>query len=255
MSGHTPPLAASSDAPDTPSDPVLTALLRIEGRLGHLHERLDRVEALVHEGEGLAAMIGDTVDQHLQRAAARGVDVEERALASLRIAEKLTEPELLRRLELLLSRTDQLEASLMALGEIPNLAATGADTLDTALARIQSHGIDIDERLDSALIAMERLTSPSALVALKAMFDTSSERDSACLHSDAALSPVLSLLVDTADALAETQRAAIPEPGLFSVLGAMREPEVRKAVGFALQLARGLGRRLEQRRLADTTNS
>lgn len=228
-------------------DPTVLALLqRIDQRLDRLQTRVDQVEALTAEGLGLAAMIGDTVDSHLSALQARGVDVEQRGLALLRLIEKASSPELTSRLELLLSRTRELESSLAALGEVPNLAAAAADTLDARLAALQAQGIDLDERLDALWIAMERLTSPSALRALQSLFAVSTPHDAPCIQPHVTLSPMLQVLVDTADSINEAHRDA-DSVGPWGMFRAASEPEVRRAVGFGLTIARGLGRRLLQR--------
>jgi hypothetical protein len=225
------------------TDPVLAALERIDARMSWMQERLDRLELLAHEGQGIAAMMGDTFDQHVGQLRARGIDVEERALALLRIVEKATSPELTQRLEHLMARTAHIEATLAAIGEIPNLAATTADALDTTLANLQARGINLDERLDAMWIAAERLTSPSALRALQAMFDIETPADAPCLQPSVQLSPMLQVLVDAADSVTEARQRS-ESLGPWGLFRALAEPEVQRAFGFAVSVARGLGRRL-----------
>jgi hypothetical protein len=83
-----------------------------------------------------------------------------------------------------------------ALAQVPDVVAAATDTLDGVTARLQTRGVDVDERARAALATLERLTEPKVL---------------ASLEQAAALAPQLPWLIaaaaDTADGIVERLQA------------------------------------------------
>ncbi|MCU0657564.1 MAG: DUF1641 domain-containing protein [Polyangiaceae bacterium] len=103
-------------------------------------------------------------------------------------------------LERIEQRLDRLESAMQradaALAQVPNVVAAATDTLDGVTARLQTRGVDVDERARAALATLERLTEPRVL---------------ASLEQAAALAPQLPGLIaaaaDTADGIVERLQA------------------------------------------------
>lgn len=240
-------MSPDPNAPQDPQAPLLAALARIEQRLDHIEHKLTKLEALEKQAPGLAAMAVDAVDDTLRRMSERGVDVDERARLALRVLERLTEPTLLTHLDSLLSRADLLHQGLALAEQAPGLAAAAVDTFDGIMARVQASGVDVDERASLLLQALERLTSPSALEALRAML-AHTDQLKALLDAGVFAPESVRAVAQMGHALSEaaSKRDEGPSPwGLFKASG---EPEVRQTLGFALRFARAFGRNLQDAR-------
>ncbi len=209
--------------------------------LSALIDRLDRLEQLAELADQVpdAAMITvDTVDDALTRAADRGVVVDERAREGLKLLEKLTEPDTAAALERVLDRSDQLE-QLSALAEnAPDAIATAVDILDAEYARAAAQGYDPEQTLRRAFGALRRLGE---------LFRT--EEFQALLDSGVLDPEALQVVGSLGSALAETQKEAsrgdTPAQGVFGLLGALRDPDVQRAVGFITTFAKKFGRNLD----------
>ncbi|UJR84515.1 DUF1641 domain-containing protein [Sandaracinus amylolyticus] len=209
---------------------ILDALSRIE-------QRLDRVEAIASaaRADAASALAGatDTFDHAMRAAAARGIDVDERARIALRLLERITQPDTMRALERVLELAEQSPAAI----------AMAADTLDSLAARVQQAGIDLDARADNVLRAAERLSSDRAV----ALIEASLERADAIrsVIESGALDPAAVAVVSKAGrALAEAASEPGASLGALGLLRAMSDAEIRAANGFLVRFARHLGRAL-----------
>jgi hypothetical protein len=130
----------------------------------------------------------------------------------------------LARLEAALDRTEPLA------GSIAPTVATVVDTLDSLVARLGDQGIDVDERLHHLLSVAERLTRQDTLRAVGTMLD------SGVLDSDA-----VHVLGNLGRALAASGTATPERVGMFGLIRALRDPEVQRAAGFLVAMARAFG--------------
>ncbi len=209
---------------------VLSALI---DRLDHL----DDLAGLAEQVPAAATVTVDTIDEALTRAADRGVVVDERAREGLRLLEKLTEPDTAAALEHLLDRSDQIE-ELTALAEkAPDAIATVVDILDAEYARAAAQGYDPERTLRQAFGALSRLGT---------LFQT--DEFEALLNSGVLDPEALEAVGSLGSALVDTQKAAqcgdTPSQGVFGLLGALRDPDVQRAVGFITTFAKKFGRNL-----------
>ena len=118
-----------------------------------------------------------------------------------------------------------------ALAAAPGAIAAATDTFDRLAAQATEAGVDLDGRIASALRAVEVATSPRAVHGL------------ATLVASKLLEPsALAVVSQLADALAHP--GPTPPVGMWGALRALREPEVQRALGFLLAVARAFGRRL-----------
>lgn len=209
---------------------VLSALI---DRLDHLDDLADLAEQV----PAAATVTVDTIDEALTRAADRGVVVDERAREGLRLLEKLTEPETAAALEHLLDRSDQID-ELAALAEkAPDAIATVVDILDAEYARAAAQGYDPERTLRQAFGALSRLGTLFQTDEFEALLN-SGVLDPEALEAVGSLG---SALVDTQK---EAQRGDTPSQGVFGLLGALRDSDVQRAVGFITTFAKKFGRNL-----------
>ncbi|MFZ1398007.1 MAG: DUF1641 domain-containing protein [Candidatus Promineifilaceae bacterium] len=185
-------------------------------------EKLDRLLALADEAPGLAAMVGDMVDETVRSAAARGVDIEARLRAGLAIAEKLTAPEMVAKLDQLLAFAN----------EAPGLVAMVGDMVDETAVTL-----DLESRLKMGLQIAEKATQPGNLAQLDVMFDVLLEAESGMLNPEA---------VRTLGSMAQSMVAAKGDPrpkvGLFALLRSLNDPDIQNALGFLLNFGKRFGR-------------
>jgi hypothetical protein len=129
--------------------------------------------------------------------------------------------------------TTGLAPAAAALGAVPGGVAMLTDTIDGLAARLASHGVDVDDRLRSVLRAVEVSTTPRAVHGLAALVESR-------------------LLDPSALAVVSRLAAALADPGdtapvgVWAALRALREPDVQRALGFVLAVARAFGRHLDR---------
>ena len=141
----------------------------------------------------------------------------------------------LERVEASLARIEAVTRRLATLeARLPDAIAVATDTLDALISRAAERGVDVDERLALILRAAERLTSREALVGLEAALD------SGMLDASA-----VSVLGKVGRALTEVATEPPRPVGALGLLRALRDPDVQRAVGLAIAVARALGRALE----------
>jgi sulfide:quinone oxidoreductase len=116
------------------TDETAESLRRIEASLARMEARIAALECQATAAVGVAT---DSFDRLAADARARSVDVDARIRVALRLAEKMTDPQVAAAIERLLDLAPQG----------PALAATAMDTFDGAVARMRASGVDLDARL------------------------------------------------------------------------------------------------------------
>lgn len=217
------PRAESADA-----RAILEALARIE-------RRLDRVEALAElasrDAKGALAGAVDTFDDVMRAAAVRGIDVDARARDALRLVERATEPEVVASLERLLELAK----------EAPGAVAMAADTFDGVMGRLQSAGIDLDQRAKNVLDAAERLSSERAVALLEASL-ARADAIRTVLESGVLDPAAVAIVSKAGRALADAAADPGPPVGALGLMRAVGDADIRAASGLLVRFARRLGR-------------
>lgn len=222
-------------------DPVLAALERIERRLDRIEAALEPAQSLARQAPGVVGVLADTFDSAVERAQARGIDVDERLRALVGLAERASSPEVLRVLDRLLGRLDLVERTLDLAEQAPGIAAMAVDTFDTWIARLQAEGIDVDDHARNLLGALSRLTSPEAVAVLTDLLDHVDELRF-LLQSGVLSRPAVAVIGQVGGALSELAQQEPPRAGPFAALRALGDPDVQRALGFAIQLAQHFGK-------------
>ena len=119
-------------------------------------ERLDKLILMTDQAPYMVSMVTDIADETYREAAARGIDIETRLKAGLAMAEKLTSPEMMERLDKLILMTDQA----------PYMVSMVTDIADETYREAATRGIDIEARLKVGLAMAEKLTSPEMMTKL-----------------------------------------------------------------------------------------
>lgn len=223
-------------APDAPpngtaaSDRTTEALERLHLRLDAIERRLDRLTPLLDALGSAPATIAaavDVADERVRALQERGVDPAERLTAVAALVERLTDPDLLR----------GLHALLDVLPQLPGLASMAVDTADAYAAQLYEEGID----------PVHGLAQGARLALL--FGGLIGEREVHALRTLLA-SPVLDpeavrVVSELAGALDEAAQAKPARVGPLGLLRALRDPDLRRALGFLTEVGRRLGRRLD----------
>lgn len=225
--------AAEVPRPGAQTDELL---LRILERVEALAAKVERLEALVQQAPAALAMVTDAVDEEVRRAAEAGIDLDARLRGALRLAEMASAPGVVRAVAALAERAERLESLLALADQAPGVVAMLVDSADEAVRRAGEQGLDIDQAVRRGAGAALRLGSmmgPEPLDALDAL-----------LHSGVLDPPAVRTIAALGKALAAGAEQAREEPGLLALWRASRDPEVRRALGFAVQVGRAFGREL-----------
>lgn len=159
----------------------------------------------------------------------------------------LNSPDLGRILASIDARLARLEAASHKVDEVvaqaPNFVAALADTFDSHVARLAADGIDVDRRGREVLRLLERLTAPETMRALESLLPYTEAV--AQLASAGLLEPAArSVLEQASSSFANSAATRHEKVGAFGALRSLGDPDVQRALGFALDVARGLGRGL-----------
>ncbi|MGN6106192.1 MAG: DUF1641 domain-containing protein [Kofleriaceae bacterium] len=147
------------------------------------------------------------------------------------------EDRLIATIERLERRIEAMEGTLRSLetatAQVPAVVATVTDIADGVVERLRARGIDIDDRMRALLRAMDHLTSPRALDALASM-----------LASEIMAHQTTEVIGRVGRAIVAADREAKPV-GMWGLWRALRDPEIQRAAGFLVAMARRFGEELE----------
>ncbi len=203
---------------------------------------------LLERGPGMLSMVTDMADEAIARADQNGIQVEERLHNALHLAEKLTSPQMMENLDKLFRLTDQL----------PGIVSMVTDMADQRIRQASDQGVYLEERLQNALSVAEKLTRPEMVARIDqlttlaqqgpglvaALVDT---LDGAMQQTNInPLDPrVMGFLAKTGQALSESQTMPPAKVGgLFSMLKALRDPDLQNALGFLINFGKSLGKKI-----------
>ncbi|HEX6912251.1 MAG TPA: DUF1641 domain-containing protein [Longimicrobium sp.] len=215
-------------------------LARILERVEALAAKVDRLERLAGDAPAALAMVTDAVDDEVRRAREAGVDLDERMRGLLRMARVASAPEVVRALEALAARAGRLEALLEAADLAPGMLAMLVDGADEEVRRAGARGMDLDQavrRGAGAALRFGSMMGPRELDGLEALL-RSGVLDPAAVRTVAGLGRALG---------AAGEEPEDAPPGLLGLWRASRDPQVRRALGFAVRVGRAFGRELPAR--------
>ena len=187
------------------------------------------------------------------------------------LSDRLHEPETVAALVRLIDRADDIARAADTLTRVaermPRALAMVTDVVDDACRTAAASGVDVDERMRLAAHLAERLTAPRTVAALTALLDRVDLVERAVQMADR-VPGFVAMAVDGADevlrqstdsgvdvaagltrvitgvgsALAAASTEEPPRVGLLGMLRALRQPDIRRAIGFLLRFAAHFGR-------------
>jgi len=211
-----PPSLTASALFAAPLGSQAALLERIDARLERIEARLALLDPLIGAAPGLLGLAGDTVDDFARELG----DLDERLRALVALVERITRPDTLA----------QLHTALDLLDSSPSLLAIAVDTFDELAREAAARGL-----------ALERIVPELARAIETGLRLLSSGQIQHLLDSDLLTPGAIEAVGKAARALATAKQGPESKLGLFGVLGALREPEVQRAVGFAIDVARRFG--------------
>jgi Protein of unknown function (DUF1641) len=113
---------------------TVQAIDRLLDRLDVLEKAVSQLSMLMQQGPGLVAMTVDMADEVYRKADAQGVNIENRLGAALQLAEKLTEPAMVEKLDTLITLADRA----------PGIVAMMADSFDEEMKNGAAKNIDFN---------------------------------------------------------------------------------------------------------------
>ncbi|MCG8418625.1 MAG: DUF1641 domain-containing protein [Proteobacteria bacterium] len=210
-----------------PSAGLDARLGRIESSLERISTLLEtRVAPLIDQAPALVATVTDIADEVVDRAAQRGVAVDQWVREGAHLLTEITEPANMAALGRLAGHTG---AAADAATAAPGAIAAAVDTFDEALARAAERGIDVEAAVSAAIDVVGRLARMLAAPEMQSIIDLLTPQSAAAA---AALR----------DALNETREEPGGRAGILALFRATRDPEVQQALDFGIRLLKRLGR-------------
>ncbi len=107
-------------------------------RLELAAESMASLTALMAQAQPAVAIVVDSADELVRHAKDRGIDVDARLRDTLHLVERLTAPESMRMLNMILDRLPMLEQAIVAADRLPGAVAIGVDSLDEFMRDAQA---------------------------------------------------------------------------------------------------------------------
>lgn len=264
-------------------DERLRAALTIAEKLTapSMVEKIDTFIAAIDQAPGMVSMVADIADSTVRSASEKGVDIDERLRAALAIAEKLTAPSMVKKINTLVDAADQTSG----------MVSMTVDIIDDTVRTAANKGVDINERLNSALVLAEKLTAPQVVEQINGMLDMMNQSSGLiAMAADSfdgimqaaidkgvdpqefmtqlfAVTTKLAQLMSTEEmkeivnggifdvgtlkilgaasaALVESNEAPSKKVGLFGMVREMKNADMQKALGFLTTFGRLFGKKL-----------
>ncbi len=228
---------------------TLMSLDGLLSKIDSLEKAVGNLATIVQQASGMVAMAGDIADETYREAAEKGINIEDRLKNALSIAEKLTAPTMVEKIDGLIKMSDQA----------PGIMAMTMDMADEAYRKAASNGIEIEERLKNVAILAEKLTTPAMVEKLDSLIkmsdqlpgllamtmDIVDEGMKNALESDFDFPALTNLAKDSTQALT----AAKAEPpakvgGIFSILRLLKDKDRQKGLGFLMNFLKHLGQKI-----------
>jgi hypothetical protein len=214
-----------------------------EGDLTALVARMERAVAAMEMLTSSAAQVtpalavaADAADEFVRRASDRGVNVDARLHDAAQLLERLTAPGTTRALNALLDRLPQLEQLLTLADQAPGFVALGVDAADEVMRELQAKGVDVERGVLNGATAALRFGAhigPAQVDAIEGVL------------TSGVLDPSVVQLIGTMGSSLAAAASSRPAPvGPMGALGALRNPDVKQALGLLLTFAAEFGRHL-----------
>ena len=137
------------------------------------------------------------------------------------------------------ARISTLESAVDKLAVVmeraPGIMSMTADIVDEGYQKVTENGIDVQHRLGKALEILEKLTSDEMLTKLNQLMEFSDR-----------LPGMIAMFGDMFDEEYKKLAKSSYEPvGPLGLYKAMKDPDMKRAMGFLTHMGKSLGKRLE----------
>ncbi len=217
-----PKVAPSTGSTTTPGETgfdLETTLRRIEARLARLEQTLDPIHKATTAAPALTSTAVDVLDDWANQHG----DLDERLRTLSELLERITRPEALAPLMMVVELTENAKPAV----------ATITDIIDETMARAAADGMEIERLVESSKNAVLKLAQLATAREVQALLDSGMLDPAA-----------LSTLGMTARAVADASEEPAPRVGLFGAIRAAGQPSVQRALGFLIRVAENLGENL-----------
>lgn len=220
---------------------------RVDGDLGArltaIEDRLDAIQSMLDAAARKAEVVESTfsttvnvVDATAQRLQAKGVNLDERVARLIDMSLQLTTPENMQMFEAVLSRRQEFIQLMAVADQMPGLVATLVNSVDMMMARLMARGVQP--------VALERNVSDS----IERLLVLLQSHEFKALVSSGALDPTAFMMAaEAAQAFREAAESPAKPMGVFGAMRAASDDDVKRLIGFSLQVAKNLGRLLQKR--------
>ena len=262
------------------SEKTLQALDHLLERIETMETAVDRLATALEQGPGLVSMAADITDDAMQQVRSRGVDPAERLENALHIAEKLTAPEMVEKLDKFIAMTDQ----------VPGLMSMMGDIVDDGCCQAADNGIDIPARLSAVTELVEKVTRPDTINKLNQLIELSeklpglasmgvdmldegyqraaergvdwttlnehglemltaltklltSDEFKALMQSGVLDPCTIKVVAKAGEAMVDSNREPVKPAGIWSMLTGMADKDRQRALGFLLSFSKHFGKR------------
>lgn len=186
--------------------------------------QLNQLLALAEQAPGIAAMVADTVDDAYAQASSHGVDIDGRLRAGLEMAEKLTAPEMVEKINTAIELADQG----------PGIMAMMVDIIDDVYIQAIRQGFNPEQFVRQGVVVTSRMAEL-----------LESGEINALLQSGVIDPKAVDVVGTAAKALVTSRAEPAPKMGIFGMLKAMRDPDLQRALGFLTVFGKNFGENLD----------
>jgi len=213
----------SADEMETPMDTTRTGggasrsaspMARIEERLERLERMLAPIAQVAEAAPTAIAVVSDTIDEWNRE----GGQADERLRRLVGVIDRLTQPEMLRRLEVLVEQLEQA----------PGFVAMFGDIVDDLARKAEAEGVSLDELVANLRLALLGAAKTAPVIAH--VFDSGMLNEGA-----------VQTLGSMARAIEAAREDGVQPVGFMGALRALRDPNLQRALGFLVSVGRTLG--------------
>ncbi len=217
-----------------PKNSSTDKLERLEARLERIEAMLAKQAELLEQAPHIAATVGNIADSTVQNLQAKGIDVDERARAGLRVLERASDPEILSAIEDLLEHPKEVKTAINMMRQAPGTVAMAANVFDGWMTGAMEEGIDPTVAVHNTVESLHKL-----------VLLMQSDEYSALMSSGVFDPETLQVIGRVGDAMQHAKHSK-GQTGLLGAMRAASDPKVQRALHFAIELAKHFGESLDE---------
>ncbi len=216
-----------------PGDDLHQTLARLDARLERIEQSMAGLQTLSDNAPAVAATVTDMVDEMVQRAASRGIDVDARLRRVADLAVRLTDPEVLEVVDMLAERADLAQKAIHAADRAPAMIAMVVDIFDETVARAAAEGVSVEALVQRSLEAGRRFATFVQGAQFGALLDSG------------VLDPyAIEIIGRAGKALADVAQLPPARTSLFGMVRGAGDGDVKRSLNFLLRVAKRFGQLL-----------